>query len=268
VTDREPEASGGDQSALDSRLAALSPDKRALLQQRLIEQRAGVDVKGPPLVRRTDNGPAALSFSQELMWLLQQLAPESPVYNSTGAHRLQGPLDVAVIQATLDAFIDRHEILRTRVEVVADTPVQVVADSASAPLRTLDISALGGEAQEAELESLITDEVRRPFDLEHDLPLRATLIRLGAEEHVLVLVVHHFAWDGWSRGVAYRELSALYRAFLERKPVPLSPVELQYSDFAVWQRRGSAVDSRTAHRSSPAGGPERERSAALTVDAT
>ncbi|WP_437832128.1 amino acid adenylation domain-containing protein [Sorangium sp. So ce1153] len=178
-----------------------------------------------------------MSFAQERLWFLAQLEPESASYNLATAVRLTGSLDVAVVERCLSEIVRRHEILRTTFAVVDGQPSQVVQPEGALRLERLDLGALPPAQRDAEARRLIEREARRPFDLVNGPLLRLTLLRLGPEEHVLLWVVHHIVFDGWSTSVVLAEFAALYTAFVAGQPAPLADPTLQYADFAHWQRQ-------------------------------
>jgi amino acid adenylation domain-containing protein len=185
------------------------------------------------------NGQPALrpvSFAQERLWLIDQLEPAGAAYNVPLIVRLAGPLAVAALALALTEIVRRHEVLRTSFASGADGELgQWVAEPAPQPLPLVDLRALGGAAQR-EAAALAARASERPFDLARGPLLRTALTRLGAEEHILLVTVHHIAFDGWSLGVLTRELGILYETFLRRAPSPLPELPVQYADFARWQR--------------------------------
>lgn len=191
--------------------------------------------ESPPLqvARRTDTLP--LSFAQRRLWFLDQLEPGSPLYNINTLLHLTGTLDVAALEKTLNEIVRRHEVLRTNFRVSDEQPAQVIAPELSVKLQVLDVSDLLPGKREPETQRLAAEEARRPFELADGPLLRACLIRLGGQEQVLSLTVHHIISDGWSIGVLAAEVAALYRAFTESKSSPLAELPIQYADFAVWQ---------------------------------
>jgi amino acid adenylation domain-containing protein len=224
---------------LSERIAALSPEQRALLAARL--QSSGVGALDPGRIpRRAHAAAAPLSFAQQRLWFLQRLEPGSAAYNIPFAAKLTGVLDVVAMQRALQTIVDRHESLRTTFAEKDDAPVQVVAGSAGVPLPVVDLSRTS--EPERELRRLAGKEARAPFDLERGPLLRGQLLRLAPEEHVLLLTVHHIVSDGWSMGVLLKELAALYRAGVTGEPARLPELPLQYADYAVWQRRQLASD--------------------------
>ncbi|HEX7239064.1 MAG TPA: amino acid adenylation domain-containing protein, partial [Longimicrobiaceae bacterium] len=184
----------------------------------------------PPIERVSREAPLPLSFAQQRLWLVDRIDPDSSAYNMPAALRLRGSLDVAALRAGLDALVRRHETLRTTLAERDGGPVQVIHPSAPVPLPVLDLRALPEAAREAEAGRLVAEEALRPFDLARGPLLRSTLLRLGADEHVLCFTMHHVVSDGWSMDVLVREASALYAG----EPLPELPV--QYADYAVWQR--------------------------------
>ncbi|MGV7211563.1 amino acid adenylation domain-containing protein, partial [Oxalobacteraceae bacterium A2-2] len=180
--------------------------------------------------------PAPLSFAQQRLWFVDQLAGGSAAYNVPRAFRLHGELDAAALRSSLDAIVARHEVLRSGIAAGAQQPLQQVRAAAAAPFACTSLEELQGEAREAALAALLRREAGHRFDLGGEVLLRAHLVRLAADQHVLALNMHHIVSDGWSQGVLMHELGTLYAANAGR-PVPaLPPLELQYADYAIWQR--------------------------------
>ena len=214
---------------LNERIANLSPAKRALMDLRL--GKAGLRI---PKGQRIDQARAPLSFAQQRIWFLDQLEPGSASYNVPRAIRLTGHLKVEVLRQTLKAIVQRHESLRTTFMAVDGAPVQVIGDSAQLEMPVIDLSELS--EREAEAEELIRQEARQPFDLAAGPICRAKLVKLSEDEHVLLLTMHHIISDGWSKGVLFREIGALYDAFSAGQSSPLPELPIQYADYALWQR--------------------------------
>ena len=219
-------------SDLADRIARLAPEKRAQLEARLAERLSG-RAAPPPIPRRAEAGPCALSFAQERLWFLDQLEPGPPVYNVVSAFRLAGTLDADAFGVALSAVVARHQALRTTFRSVDGTPQQVVALETAVTLAQADWASLA----EGEVRRRLEEEARRPFDLSRDPLLRATLARLSPQEHILLLVVHHIAADGWSVGILHRELGELYAARRAGREPGLPELPIQYADFALWQRQ-------------------------------
>ncbi|WP_437334473.1 amino acid adenylation domain-containing protein [Sorangium sp. So ce394] len=177
-----------------------------------------------------------MSFAQERLWFLAQLEPESASYNLAAAVRLTGSLDAGVVERCVAEIVRRHEILRTTFGVVDGQPVQVIRPEGAPRVPRIDLTGLPEPQRDAEARRLIEREARRPFDLERGPLLRLALLGLREDEHVLVWVVHHIAFDGWSTGLVLQEFAALYAAFAAGRPSPLPDLPLQYADFAHWQR--------------------------------
>jgi amino acid adenylation domain-containing protein len=207
-----------------------------MLERRLMERRADAARKNA-IPRRAADGPAPLSYAQELLWLLSQVFDDGIAYNAPGAFQLEGPLDLEVLGRSLEALTERHSILRTTYSVIDGTPVQVIGDVAPVNVNVVDLRSLSADERYAESQRVLKEESRFRFDLVNGPVLRATVIRLSANEHILMLNMHHVATDGYSRAAIYRDLTALYEALERGLPSPLEPLPIQYVDYAVWQRR-------------------------------
>jgi len=197
--------------------------------------RTGKDLTPPPIRRRPHDRPRPLSFAQQRLWFWEQLEPNTPTYNLTSAFRLQGELDLALLEQTLNEIVRRHEILRTSFTAVDGEPVQVVAPRKTLRLNPVDISWLPPAEREAEARRLSGQEALRPFALNRAPLLRVTLLRLSSQEHVAVVSMHHIISDGWSMGIFIDEVTALYEAYRFGQPSPLPDLPVQYADFAEWQ---------------------------------
>jgi hypothetical protein len=182
------------------------------------------------------DGDLPLSFAQQRLWFLDRLLPDKAAYNIAAAWRLRGALDVGALERALDTLVARHEMLRTRFALSEGEPVQVIEGAQKVGLALTDLSALGEAEREARAREIANTQAREPFALEAQLPLRARLLRLAGEEHLLLLTVHHIASDGWSAGVFDRELAAAYAALLKGREPALPRLPIQYADYAVWQR--------------------------------
>lgn len=176
------------------------------------------------------------SFAQQRLWFLDQLEPGTGFYNVPQAFRIGGALDIDVLHRTLEAIVARHESLRTTFSTVDENPVQVIAEHSSVELPVVDLRDLDANECEVEVHRLSIEEGQRPFDLVQGPLFRARLLKLGDEDHVLLLTMHHIICDGWSFGVFFRELGALYEALTAGKRSPLPELPIQYADYAIWQR--------------------------------
>ncbi|MCL5995880.1 MAG: amino acid adenylation domain-containing protein, partial [Chloroflexi bacterium] len=217
-------------------LARLSPEKRRLLELLLKEQ--GVDLSRVTILpqgRTSDCFP--LSFAQQRMWFLNQLQPDSANYNIPSALRLTGKLDVAALERSLNEVVRRHEVLRTTFVNIDGQPQQVIAPTLTLCVPIESMESFPPSEREAVALRLAYEEAQRPFDLARGPLLRMRLLRLGAEDHVAMLTLHHIIADGWSMGVLVHEVATLYQAFATGQPWPLSALPIQYADFAVWQHQ-------------------------------
>lgn len=232
-----------------------SPTVSALA--RVIESARKTSSFSKPLVPQSRDGSLPLSFAQQRLWFLDQLQPGLGVYNIPAAVRLTGTLNPDALERSLNAIIDRHEALRTTFASTMGRPEQVIASSLDIKLALTDLEALPEDEQASEIERLTLLEGQRPFDLAQGPLLRAMLLRLGEDEHVLVLAIHHIVSDAWSLGVLVRELSALYEAFAENtEPVP-AELPVQYPDFALWQRewmQGDLLEAQLSYWKKKLGG--------------
>ena len=209
------------------------------------ELRRGDGQAEPPLQPVSREGPLPLSFAQQRLWFLDQLEPANPLYNTPGALRLIGQLDAAALERALSEIVRRHEILRTTFQAVEGNPVQIISAPHPVSIPLIDLSERDELERERETQRLIAAEATRPFDLSHGPLLRATLLRLREEEHLLLFTMHHIISDGWSVGVLAREATQLYAAFTGQEAAPVAELPLQYADYAVWQRewlRGETLE--------------------------
>src|SRR6185369_3976955 len=224
---------------------ALSPAKRALFEKLLADKARGRAARparaGRILPRPAGTELLPLSFAQQRLWFLDRLEIGNPAYHIPIAVRLVGELDVSLLHACLLTVIRRHEALRTTFEESAGRPFQVVSGEAVLPWREVDLRGLGPAVREDEMQRLIRDEARLPFDLRRGPLLRGLLLRLGEREQVLLLTIHHIVFDGWSTSLLIGELDALYRAGRPGAARDLPPVAVQYADFALWQREWLAA---------------------------
>jgi amino acid adenylation domain-containing protein len=209
----------------------------AALARSIDEQmRASHELVAPLLRRAVREDGLLLSYAQQRLWFLDQLAPGSVAYNVPSAVRLKGRLDVEALRRTLDEVVRRHEVLRTTFVAVNGEPVQVIALPSRLELPVMDLSKLPEEEREAEARQLVAAEAQRPFDLSVGPLLRVQLLRFGAEDQMVLFTMHHIITDGWSTGILVSELAALYEAYVEGRESPLPELEIQYADYTVWQR--------------------------------
>ncbi|HEX2081690.1 MAG TPA: amino acid adenylation domain-containing protein, partial [Longimicrobium sp.] len=223
-----------DTERLRERFKNLSPAKQALLFRALgKEGEPGAAL--PVIGRRAQGARVPLSFAQQRLWFLDRLAPGGAAYNLLVSLRLHGPVSVDALRAALDEIVRRHEVLRSVVRDVDGEPEQVVGD----PVSTFSFADAGGippAARAAEAERLATQEAQRAFDLERGPLFLSRLVRLGADDHLLLVSMHHVVADGWSLGRLYHELEVLYADAAEGRPFSLPELPVQYADFALWQQ--------------------------------
>jgi hypothetical protein len=175
------------------------------------------------------------SPAQERLWTLQQAVPDLPFFNILYALRVTSPLDATVLERSLNEIVRRHEILRTTIGVADGRQIQVIAPQLTAPLAVDDLHQRPRSKREAAAHRLIQAELTHSFDLALGPLVRARIIRLAEDEHLLLIAMHQIVADGGSLGVIADELAALYEAFSTGKASPLPPLPLQYADFAAWQ---------------------------------
>lgn len=191
----------------------------------------------PPIKPMPRDGPLPLSHAQERLWVLDQIEPGNPLYNIPRTLRLRGVLSANSLERALNEIVRRHESQRTTFTTKDGHPVQVIAPSVNVALVIHDLTSLPQDDREAEARRIAIQETMRPFNLSTGPLVRADLIQLASEDHVLHLTVHHIISDAWSAGIFLQELSALYEAFCVGKPSPLPELTVQYADYAEQERQ-------------------------------
>jgi amino acid adenylation domain-containing protein len=231
-----------------------APTAEGLSRKIEAAMRAGEKIETPPLVRveRERGGirKAPLSFAQQRLWFTEQMNPGSAAYNIPGAARLEGDLNVDALQRVINEIVRRHEVLRTRFEVEAGEPIQVIDEWAPRSLEIVDLTSLPPESLEEEVSRRAIEEAETGFNLNQGPLLRVKVLKLGEEDHVLLYTMHHIVSDGWSAGIMISEVEALYKSFSVGEDSPLKELPIQYADFAVWQRswlQGEALESQIAY---------------------
>ena len=189
-----------------------------------------------PIPKIQRSKPAPLSFAQQRLWFLDRLAPGSSAYNIFGGIRLRGELDQTAFAQSLNAIVERHEILRTAFTTVDWQPAQVVSAAQPVSLSFIDLPGATEDERETKLRTLANDELSRPFNLSDGPLLRLILLRLNEEEHVALVTMHHIVADGWSLNIFVKEFAEFYRAFHTGQPAQLATLPIQYADYAHWQR--------------------------------
>ncbi|HEX7736900.1 MAG TPA: condensation domain-containing protein, partial [Ktedonobacteraceae bacterium] len=245
-------------SDLPAQAGALSQQKRELLKERLRQK--GINIQdGQIIPRREKSSPCALSFAQQRLWFLDQLEAGTSVYTIPTAIRLLGTLEVAALERSINEIVRRHETLRTTFATVDEAPAQMIAPALAISLPLVDLRFLPAFQHEKVFQSLAHQEYSQPFDLAAGPLLRAHLLRVNSNEHILLLTIHHIACDGWSLGILVSELSLFYLALTSGQARSLPPLPIQYADFALWQREwlsGAEMETRLTYwRQQLAGAP-------------
>ncbi|WP_449220633.1 amino acid adenylation domain-containing protein [Tistrella mobilis] len=224
--------------ALRAKLKTLSPEQRAALERKLAAARTGaaptgMATAGTAIPRIPRDPPPAASFAQERLWFIDRLAPGTAAYNMPAVLRLAGALDHQALETAIGRIVARHEALRTALVERDGRPVQMIAPAPAAwPIAVEDLSGCPAETVTAR----VAAEAETPFDLARPFKLRSRLLRLGADDHLLLITLHHVASDGWSLGVLTAEIGAHYAAARDGRDTDLPPLACQYADFAAWQR--------------------------------
>ncbi len=227
---------------LTERIENLSPAKRALLQQKL---RALAREEKRTIEPRADRSTAPLTVNQESLWFLEQLNPNTSLYNLSDAMRLSGALRLDAVQHALDTIVARHEALRTTFVEGDGEPQQIIHEAMRVPLAQFDVSA----QPDAEAEALrwLSREAETPFDLRRGPLARFMLVRLNAQEHILLVLLHHIISDGWSVGVFWQEFAPLYTSFVKGIDAALPALPIQFGDYAAWTRAQKNVGEQIAY---------------------
>ncbi len=212
----------------------LSPVKQALLMKRFSGE-VDSNLQLNLIPRRLQNNPIPLSYAQERLWLLDQLASTS-IYNMFTSVLFRGNLNVELLKRSFQEIIQRHEVLRTTFSTFDGQPIQVIASSTALALPIIDLQHLSADEQQQEVKSLITREQIQTFDLTKGSLLQVKLLRLAEAEHLMLLTIHHIVADAWSRGVFLQELATLYTAFSQGTS-SCAELPIQYADYAIWQRQ-------------------------------
>ena len=188
-----------------------------------------------PLRDRASSCP--LSPAQRRIWFAEKFMPEALTYNEADGFRLAGPLDLDALERAFNVVISRHELMRSTIEIDGSEASFKVHEKWPLKIKRIDLSRLPAAERKAEADRLLVTEPRLPYDLEKAPGLRVTVAKLGPEEHVLILMMHHIICDWSSEGVLWREISALYRAFLKKEEINLAPLPIQHGDYAAWQEK-------------------------------
>jgi amino acid adenylation domain-containing protein len=209
-------------------------ERKAELLTFLRDQASRASLSSIP--RRETKYPAPLSFAQERLWFLEQLELGNPVYNICRASRLLGKLNVAALDASVREIMRRHEVLRSAIRIVDGRPLQFPVSPPEVVVHLIDFDALTPVDRHEEMRLRIREEAARPFDLSTGPFLRCTLLRVGDDDHILILTTHHIVSDAWSMGILRRELWAFYESYATNNHSAIKDLPFQYADYAVWQR--------------------------------
>jgi amino acid adenylation domain-containing protein len=199
--------------------------------------RAGKKIEAPLLVRVSREGRLPLSYAQQRLWFIDRLDPGNAIYNILEARRLKGSLNLEVLERVINEIVRRHEVLRTRIEVEAGEPAQVIDVWEPRSLDVVDMRRWPQDEREAEVRERIREEAETGFDLRRGPLLRVKVLKLEEEDQMVLYTMHHIVSDEWSIGILMREVEALYQAYLAGDPSPLEELDIQYADYAKWQRQ-------------------------------
>jgi polyketide synthase PksJ len=213
-------------------------DKRKALFELLMKERKNSrkDIKSQVIPKRQTNDSLPLSSSQQRLWFLEQMEPGCPAYNIPSAVRLSGKLNIKALQQSFNEIIKRHESLRTTFSVVDGLPVQVIAPQLELELPVVDMCSIPESQQHDKVQKYVYEDNYKPYDLAKGPLIRASLLKLSEDEHVLIMNLHHIISDGWTLQVLMRELATAYEALAANKPVMLPELPIQYADFTIWQK--------------------------------
>ena len=217
-------------------LSNLSGAKRDLLEKYLRGELNQQSTSRRAIAPRPPDNPTQLSFAQERLWFLDQLNPDSAVYNVPLAVRLPAPINPNVLGQCINEIVRRHDALRTTFARVDGLPVPVACSKLDVELPVIDLSSYPKSERESRAHTLLREEAARPFDLSKGPLIRTTLLRLDEQDYLFLLVMHHIVSDGWSLVLFFQELSVIYDAFSRGAQSPLPKLPIQYADYAAWQR--------------------------------
>ncbi|MEX2494249.1 MAG: condensation domain-containing protein [Nitrospirales bacterium] len=209
--------------------------ERQWLQQRL-KRRAPTSTSSL-ISRQPRHAPIPLSFAQQRLWFLNQLEPESSAYLMSWAFHLHGTLQLPALEGGLRFLVQRHESLRTAFGMERDVPVQIISPEVPVPILFEDLQQQPATEQTQEVNRILHDEAHHPIDLMSGPLFRFRILKLGAEDHIFLVTLHHIISDGWSMGVFFRELATAYTALVDQAELSLPELSIQYADYAVWQRK-------------------------------
>lgn len=245
-------------TAIRERLGKLTPEQRRTLADRLRQGTSGGGSPPRPTVSipkasplRVEDSPRVTiypaSSGQQQMWILHYAAPESPAYSVPSAYDIQGPVDPVVLEASFRELIREHAILRTTFRLEREGVVQCVAEEFHFVLSRVEVRVGEGESTGMVVNRILEQESRRPFDLVRGPLIRAVLVRIGPNDSVLLVVLHHAISDGWSRSIVYAELSRHYAALSEGRRLAPRVAGIGYADYAAWETQRLASGALDLH---------------------
>ncbi|MEZ4706176.1 MAG: amino acid adenylation domain-containing protein [Caldilineaceae bacterium] len=214
------------------------------------ERRRNKRVALPPLQPMARVAPLPLSFAQERMWFLQQLAPDNTAYHISLVIRLHSVLNAPALAQALNAVVQRHESMRTIFPVQDGAPHQLILPEYKVNMAVVELTGMAADAQEPYIIDLVNADLRQPFDLASAPAWRFTLYTCSPTEHVLYFAFHHIIFDQWSSAVLWQNLADYYRAYTQQRPPLVTPAPIQYADYAIWQRawlKGATLEELLAH---------------------
>ncbi|MBV9209441.1 MAG: amino acid adenylation domain-containing protein, partial [Acidobacteria bacterium] len=226
------------------------PTPKELAAEIELKLKEGQPLPSLPLRRQERTSNLPLSFAQQRLWFLDKLEPGNAFYNLTSAVRINGTLDIKALEQSFGEVIRRHEVLRTAFPTIEGQPVQVIMEATPFAMPVTDLSHLPPAERETEAQRLSDEEAALSFNLSAGQLIRARLLRLEREEHLLLFTMHHIISDGWSMGVLIREVAALYEAYSQGLESNFAELPIQYADFAVWQRewlQGETLEEQLAY---------------------
>ncbi|HYO51726.1 condensation domain-containing protein, partial [Archangium sp.] len=238
------------ESDLAKRIANLPPEKREKLLRKLEAEAQAAQRAQAPAVAREPSQPQPLSFAQHRLWFVDRMQPGQGVYNLPVLFSAEGALDVGAFTRSVEALVERHEVLRTVFSEEKGEPVQVVSPTLKVEVPVVDLRGVPEPERAREAERLAREEMLRPFELSRGPLMRVVLLRLGEREYQVVMTLHHIVFDVWSMGVLLRELTELYAARVAGRPAVLPALPMQYGDYARWQRewlRGQVLEEQLAY---------------------
>ncbi len=191
----------------------------------------------PPITAAPRDQDLPLSFAQQRLWVLDQMEPNNPLYNIPRRVRMHGALDVDALTKALNEIVQRHESQRTTFSVRNGHPVQIIARTLIIDVTIRDLSTVSEEGRVVEAQQIAAEDALIPFDLATGPLLRATLLKLASDDHILLLTMHHIVSDAWSAGIFFEEFSSLYENFIAGQPPQLPDLAIQYADYSAWQRK-------------------------------